>query len=73
MAKTELLNNQPWRFKPGDPCWVRRWSQDHPATITEQLYGEGVPHYAVEDYMGREWRISQLELSSSPISKREGR
>lgn len=73
MARTELLNQHPWRFKPHDLCWVRGWSQDHPVTIMEQLHGCGVPHYAVEDFMGAKWRISQLELSGSPISKREGR
>lgn len=73
MSRTFLLNNQPWRFQPGDRAFVRNWSQESPVSVLEQLHGCGVPHYLVQDYLGGTWQISQLELSANPILSRDGR
>lgn len=73
VSRTLLLNVQPWRFQPGEKAYVRGWPQDYATTVREQLYGCGVPHYLLEDHLGGQWKISQLELSSCPIPAKDGR
>lgn len=63
-----LLNSQPWRFIPGDTVFVRGWAPDATGFVTDQCPGRGFPHYLVVDANGAEWRISQLELSTRPIT-----
>lgn len=67
--------SQPWRFMPGDKVYVRGWSQDQTVTVLRQLETSYpsppyFPHYVVADFLGRDWRISQLELSGRPIPNR---
>jgi hypothetical protein len=73
VSRTVLLNVQPWRFQPGDAAYVRGWSQDHPTTVREHLHTGGGPHYLLEDHLGGQWKVSQLELSSCPIPAKDGR
>jgi hypothetical protein len=72
-SRTILLNAQPWRFQPEDFVWVRNWSQDYPLKVLEHLHGCVFPHYLLEDHLGGTWRISQLELSGSPLLSKERR
>ena len=73
LSRTALFNVQPWRFQPGDAAYVRGWPQDYPCIVREHLHGCVFPHYLLEDHLGGQWKISQLELSSSPILSKEGR
>jgi hypothetical protein len=61
---------QPWRFKPGDRAYVRNWPPDQGVIITLRASHDFpyFPHYFAVDDKGKEWLISQLELSSKPIN-----
>jgi hypothetical protein len=68
-----LLNRQPWRFKPGAHVYVRGWAPDATGLVTDLLLAGTndlgcFPHYLVVDEAGVEWQISQLQLSSRPIT-----
>lgn len=63
-----LLNFQPWRFNPGAHVYVRGWPADTTGLVTEQCRSTGFPHYLVVDGDGAEWCISQLQLSTRPIT-----
>lgn len=65
-----ILSSQPWRFMPGDQVYIRNQKQQ-PAIVLAQLETSYVwPHYMVQDFDRRVWRVSQLELSSKPIVDR---
>ena len=73
MIGVRLLNGKPWRFKIGEVVYVRGWPVDATAKITAQLRNAvPFPHYLAVDNDGREWRIPQLHLSTSPIIERNG-
>lgn len=65
----DVLNSQPWRFEPGDDVYVRGWAVGDAAKVvgTIQPTRSGWPHYLVVDYVGIEWQIAQIDLSSKPI------
>jgi hypothetical protein len=57
-----------FRFKVGAQAFVRGWT-GAPVKITQRLLHLSVPgiycaHYLAVDADGKEWRFSQLELSS---------
>jgi hypothetical protein len=63
-----------FRFKLGKRAYVRGWTAE-PVVITRRLLhlsvpGAFCPHYLVTDAAGKEWRISQMELSSKPVEAR---
>jgi hypothetical protein len=68
MADARVLCAQPWRFLPGDHCYVYGWAADAQVVVTRQLIFRSAPHYYVVDPDGAEWRVPQLHLSRSPIS-----
>jgi hypothetical protein len=61
-----LLNQQPWRFKPGDRVYVRGWHPERVVTISHRAIA-AMPTYFCYDELGSVWRIAQLELSRRPI------
>ena len=78
-AAPELLiaddDDTRFRFKLGKRAYVRGWINSEPVIITRRLLhlsvpGAFAPHYLVTDAAGKEWRISQLELSSKPVEAR---
>ena len=71
MITAALLKRHPWRFDLGQAVYVRGWSQDTTALITAKVATSDVfPHYLVVDADGKEWRIPQIHLSTSPIIER---
>ena len=69
MALTATLQQNPWRFAPGDRVFIAGHPQQ-PAVVTAAL-GQGRggwPHYFVVDDNGYEWRVAQIQLSSAPIT-----
>lgn len=66
---TRILNEQPWRFDPGATVYVRGWPADETGKVVSgiQPTRSGWPHYLVIDYVGIEWQICQLDLSTKPI------
>lgn len=57
----------PWRFAPGDLVYVRGWPMYETAKVTAWIQNRAFPHYLVVDYVGIEWLIAQIDLSSKPI------
>jgi hypothetical protein len=77
-AAPELLiaddDDSRFRFKLGKRVYMRGWPAQ-PAIVTRHLLhispaGVFWPHYLVTDAAGKEWRVSQLELSSKPVEVR---
>jgi hypothetical protein len=69
MALTATRTANPWRFKAGDRVYIAGHPQQ--AAIVTAALGCGPaswPHYFVVDADGYEWRICQVQLSSSPIT-----
>jgi hypothetical protein len=67
VADTRVLNAQPWRFIPGDQCYVHGWPADAHVVITRQIPYQRCPHYYCVCPDGHEWRIPQQHLSRTPI------
>lgn len=63
----EKLNDNPWRFEPGDVVYVA----GRGAAKVTAAFGNGRlnwPHYLVVDHQMHEWTVPQQCLSSSPIA-----
>ena len=71
MADTRVLNAQPWRYIPGDHCYVRGWASDAQVIITHQIPYQHWPHYYCVCPDGLEWRIPQQHLSHVPIVEKK--
>ena len=77
MADTRVLNAQPWRFIPGDHCYVVprkdgiQLPSDAQVVITRQVPHDRWPHYYCVCPDGYEWRIPQQHLSLSPIVEKK--
>lgn len=64
----EKLNDNPWRFEPGDVVYI---AGREPVKVTA-AFGNGRlnwPHYLVVDHQMHEWTVPQQCLSSSPIAQ----
>ena len=62
-----------FRFRVGHYAYVRGWAGE-PVKITRRLLhlstiGIYAPHYNAVDDAGKEWRLSQLELSTKAMEK----
>lgn len=62
-----------FRFRVGHYAYVRGWIGE-PVKITQRLLhlsaaGVFAPHYLAMDDQGRQWRLSQLELSTKSWEK----
>lgn len=77
MADTRVLNAKPWRFIPGDHCYVRptdkgpKWLPEAQVVITRQVTYDRWPHYYCVCPDGNEWRIPQQHLSLTPIVEKK--
>jgi hypothetical protein len=63
-----------WKFHPGDKVYVRHQPMFTGTVVDYYVPVSALqwPHYFVKcNVTGDEWRISQLELASSPIPARD--
>lgn len=63
-----------FRFRVGHYAYVRGWIGAEPVKITRRLLhlstvGIFAPHYNAVDDTGKEWLLSQLELSTKSMEK----
>ena len=67
--KLQELKANPWRFKPGERCYIAGQPQ-RTATVTLAFAHQrsGFPHYLVVDCEGNEWTVAQLQLTTTPVA-----
>ena len=64
----EKLNDNPWRFQPGEMVYIA--GHEQLAAVVTEAFGYGRfhwPHYLVVDGQGHEWTVPQQYLARSPI------